>query len=176
LFPLTADASIIARLRPAETSQMEIDTIPRERVMLLIQQGKLPGQPLVGIECAVCDLPVSADQSEMQVEFLRDHGAEVLEVFHFHVRCFAKGDRDRLDAVPAARRKRGRSKRKRVHCRCLPSGPLVRHRRCQGPPVSGSFLSFQIRGPPCPRRGLSMAVRLLRGEPEGQAGGDARCR
>jgi hypothetical protein len=31
----------------------------------------------------------------MQVEFLRDHGAEVLEVFPFHVRCFAAWELER---------------------------------------------------------------------------------
>jgi hypothetical protein len=75
----------------------------RERAQAHLQSGKLPnisprrvwGGPGVGVECVVCDLPVSADQSEMQVEFLRNHGAEVLEVFHFHARCFAAWELER---------------------------------------------------------------------------------
>jgi hypothetical protein len=43
----------------------------------------------------VCELPVSAEQIEMQVEFLRDHEAELPEVFHVHSRCFAAWELER---------------------------------------------------------------------------------
>ena len=69
----------------------------REQARAHLQSGKLPneaprrvwGGPGVGTECGVCDLAVRPDQSEVEVQFFRDHGAEVFEVLHFHIVCFA---------------------------------------------------------------------------------------
>jgi hypothetical protein len=79
----------------------------REQAREHLESGKLPdmsprrvwGGPGVGNECGVCDLAVTEDQSEMQVEFLRDHGAEVLQIFHFHLRCFAAWELERSGAA-----------------------------------------------------------------------------
>jgi hypothetical protein len=73
------------------------DTILRERVTLLIQQGKLPSQlpqrawggPGVNATCAVCDRPIPKTELELEVEFVRGPGAPGLDVFHVHTKCYA---------------------------------------------------------------------------------------
>jgi hypothetical protein len=75
----------------------------RDQARAHLQSGKLPnhcprrvwGGPGAGLECAVCELPVSPEQVEMQVEFLRDHDVELPEVFHVHSRCFAAWELER---------------------------------------------------------------------------------
>jgi hypothetical protein len=70
-----------------------------------LSTGKLPnieprrvwGGPGIGVECSVCELPVGADQSEMQIEFSRDH-VPILDIFHFHIRCFAVWELERNNA------------------------------------------------------------------------------
>jgi hypothetical protein len=52
----------------------------REQARAAIQSGKLPsrppdrtwGGPGVGAACAVCDLPVTKDQLEFEIQFVRD--------------------------------------------------------------------------------------------------------
>jgi hypothetical protein len=56
------------------------------------------GGPRIGTECAVCDFAVPEDQGEVEVQFLRNHGAEMLEVYHFHVRCSAARELERTKA------------------------------------------------------------------------------
>jgi len=70
----------------------------RDIARLFLRSGRLPstaprriwGGPGVGIECRLCELPVTAAQQETQVEIVEDQGMpDVLRVFHFHLRCFA---------------------------------------------------------------------------------------
>jgi hypothetical protein len=73
------------------------ETILRERVTLLIHQGKLPrqsphriwGGPGVDVACAVCDRPIPKTELELEVEFRRGAGVPGLDVLHVHTRCYA---------------------------------------------------------------------------------------
>lgn len=52
----------------------------------------------LGLLCGVCDLPVAADQSELQVEFADDHqDAPMLHALHLHTVCFAIWELERTD-------------------------------------------------------------------------------
>jgi hypothetical protein len=59
-----------------------------------VRQGKLParrpdrmwGGPGVGAPCTICELAVTGNELEFEVEFDTPGG---LEQFHVHVRCFA---------------------------------------------------------------------------------------
>ena len=55
------------------------------------------GGPGVGLTCGVCELPVTVDQSELQVEFSDGYGAPMLEVLHLHPVCFALWELERTD-------------------------------------------------------------------------------
>jgi hypothetical protein len=62
---------------------MPDEGIARERARAAIQAGKIPlrcpdrvwGGPGVGAPCAVCDLPITRDQREFEIEFERSGGA-----------------------------------------------------------------------------------------------------
>jgi hypothetical protein len=43
----------------------------------------------IGIACAVCELPMTKEQLDMQTEFARDGDNPGPDTFHAHVRCFA---------------------------------------------------------------------------------------
>jgi hypothetical protein len=60
----------------------------------------------LGLLCDVCDLPVTADQSELQVEFADDHqDAPMLRALHLHTVCFAIWELERTDGPgPSAER------------------------------------------------------------------------
>ena len=76
---------------------MPDEPLLRERARAAIQNGKLPacrpdrtwGGPGVGAACAVCELPVTKDQLEFEIQFARDGDNPGLDKFHVHVRCFA---------------------------------------------------------------------------------------
>jgi hypothetical protein len=75
----------------------------REQARAAIQSGKLPsrppdrtwGGPGVGAACAVCDLPVTKDQLEFEIQFARDGDSPGLDKFHVHIRCFAAWEFER---------------------------------------------------------------------------------
>ncbi len=75
----------------------------REQARAAIQSGKLPsrppdrtwGGPGVGAACAVCDLPVTKDQLEFEIQFVRDGDNPGLDKFHVHIRCFAAWEFER---------------------------------------------------------------------------------
>ena len=75
----------------------------REQARAAIQSGKLPsrppdrtwGGPGVGAACAVCDLPVTKDQLEFEIQFARDGDNPGLDKFHVHIRCFAAWEFER---------------------------------------------------------------------------------
>jgi hypothetical protein len=69
----------------------------RERARAAVEKGNLPDRPPertwgglgVGARCAVCELPVTKDQMEIEVEFTHDGSAPGLDKYHLHVLCFA---------------------------------------------------------------------------------------
>ena len=81
----------------------------RERARAAIQSGKIPsrspdrtwGGPGVKATCTICNLPVTKDQLEMQVEFARDEEPYGLDRFHVHIRCFAAWEFERNKSRPS---------------------------------------------------------------------------
>ena len=79
------------------------DEALREKARAVVQSGKLParapdrtwGGSGVGALCAVCDLPVTMDEKELEIEFLRDGSNPGLDKFHFHIRCLAAWEFER---------------------------------------------------------------------------------
>ena len=75
----------------------------RERARAAVENGKLPcrrpdrtwGGPGVGVECAVCDKPVTKDEMEFEIEFSHDGSSPGLDKFHVHIRCFAAWELER---------------------------------------------------------------------------------
>jgi hypothetical protein len=69
----------------------------REKARQILRDGKLPnrrpdrtwGGPGVGARCSVCDLPVTPDQLEFEIQFARDGDNPGLDKYHVHIQCFA---------------------------------------------------------------------------------------
>jgi len=85
---------------------MPDEAILREKVRVVIQTGKLPsrppdrtwGGPGVGATCTVCELPVTTQEMEFEIQFARDakQGLEAgLDKYHVHIRCFAAWEFER---------------------------------------------------------------------------------
>jgi hypothetical protein len=82
---------------------MPDEQVLREKARAVIQAGKLPsrrpdrtwGGPGVGAPCAICDLPVTSDELEFEIQFARDGDNPGLDKFHVHVRCFAAWEFER---------------------------------------------------------------------------------
>jgi hypothetical protein len=78
----------------------------REKARAAIKAGKLPttrpdrtwGGPGVGAPCVVCDLPVTKDQLEFEIQFSHDGDNPGLDRYHVHVRCFAAWEFERTKA------------------------------------------------------------------------------
>ena len=78
----------------------------REKARAVVQAGKIPsrapdrtwGGPGVGAPCSVCDLPVSKDEKEFEIQFARDGDNPGLDKFHVHIRCFAAWEFERRHA------------------------------------------------------------------------------
>jgi hypothetical protein len=78
----------------------------RAKARSVVRQGKLPrrnpdrtwGGPGVGATCAVCDLPVTKNEMEFEIQFSHDGGNPGLDKFHVHVRCFAAWEFERQTA------------------------------------------------------------------------------
>jgi hypothetical protein len=83
--------------------QMPDEEILREKARTVVRSGKLParrpdrtwGGPGVGAQCAVCDLPVTKDELEFEIQFARDGDSPGLDKFHVHIRCFAAWEFER---------------------------------------------------------------------------------
>jgi hypothetical protein len=99
-------------LRPSRLSNVE-PTMPdepilREKARATVQSGKLPGRPPdrtwggpgVGAACTICEMPVTKDEMEFEIQFARDGGNPGLDKFHVHVRCFAAWEFERKWATP----------------------------------------------------------------------------
>ena len=75
----------------------------REKAITAIRNGKLParrpdrtwGGPGVGAPCAVCELPVTKDELEFEIQFAHDGDNPGLDRFHVHIRCFAAWELER---------------------------------------------------------------------------------
>jgi hypothetical protein len=75
----------------------------RAKVREVLQAGKLPnrrpdrtwGGPGVGGACTVCDMPVTKDEKEFEIEFSHDGSNPGLDKFHVHIRCFAAWEFER---------------------------------------------------------------------------------
>jgi len=79
----------------------------RAKVREVLQAGKLPnrrpdrtwGGPGVGAPCTVCDLPVTKDEMEFEIEFSHDGSNPGLDKFHVHIRCFAAWEFERTNGT-----------------------------------------------------------------------------
>ncbi len=69
-----------------------------DRTLPLTTPRRVWGGPGLGLECGICELPVTAEQSELQVEFADNHhDAPMLQVLHLHTVCFAIWELERTD-------------------------------------------------------------------------------
>ena len=82
---------------------MPDEKILREKARAAIKAGKVPsirpdrtwGGPGVGAPCVVCDLPVTKDQLEFEIQFSHNGDNPGLDKYHVHVRCFAAWEFER---------------------------------------------------------------------------------
>ena len=78
----------------------------REQARAAVRDGKLPsrrpdrvwGGPGIGATCAVCALPVSKEENEIEIEFAYNGDHQGLDKFHVHIRCFAASEFERQRA------------------------------------------------------------------------------
>jgi hypothetical protein len=68
-----------------------------DRTLPRATPSRIWGGPGLGLTCGVCELPVTADQSELQVELFDGYEAPMLEVLHLHTVCFALWELERTD-------------------------------------------------------------------------------
>ena len=79
------------------------ETILREKARAVVLSGKLParrpdrtwGGPGVGALCSVCQLPVTKDELEFEIQFAHDGDNPGLDKFHVHICCFAAWELER---------------------------------------------------------------------------------
>jgi hypothetical protein len=84
----------------------------RAKARAVVDSGKLParrpdrtwGGPGVGAVCAVCDLPVTKDEMEFEIQSARDGDNPGLDKYHVHIRCFAAWEFERRGFEPQTRR------------------------------------------------------------------------
>ena len=85
---------------------MADEAVLRAQAREAVRNGKLPsrrpdrtwGGPGVGARCTVCELPVTKDEMEFEIQFARDSDSPGLDKFHVHVRCFAAWEFERKTA------------------------------------------------------------------------------
>ena len=69
----------------------------REKARSVIQAGMMPnrhpdrmwGGPGAGVDCTICRAPVKRDETEFEIEFVRDGDGAGSENYHLHIQCFA---------------------------------------------------------------------------------------
>ena len=84
---------------------MPDEVLLRVRARAAIQDGKLPsrrpdrtwGGPGVGALCAVCEMPVTNNELEFEIQFAHDGDNPGLDKFHLHLRCFAAWEFERTN-------------------------------------------------------------------------------
>ena len=82
---------------------MPDEAILREKAREALYSCRMPTSPPdrtwgghgVGISCSVCELPITDDQLEFEIEFSRDGDTPGLGAFHVHLRCFAAWEFER---------------------------------------------------------------------------------
>jgi hypothetical protein len=89
---------------------MPDEPLLRAKARAAIENGKLPsrtpdrtwGGPGVGALCTLCELPVTKDQMEFELQFAHDAGnlEAGLDKYHVHIRCFAAWEFARRAAQP----------------------------------------------------------------------------
>lgn len=52
----------------------------------------------IGAACTICDLPVTKQEMEFEMEFAPDGDNPGLDKYHVHIRCFAAWEFERLSA------------------------------------------------------------------------------
>lgn len=75
----------------------------REQARDAITNGKLParkadrtwGGPGEGLECSVCQRPVTKSEMEFEIQFAHDGDSPGIDKYHVHVRCFAAWEFER---------------------------------------------------------------------------------
>jgi hypothetical protein len=78
------------------------DPILREKARAAVQSGRLPARSPdrtwggygVGVKCAICELPVTKQEAEFEIEYGEGHHPGI-DTFHVHVRCFAAWEFER---------------------------------------------------------------------------------
>jgi hypothetical protein len=99
-------AAVLRRWRVfgvAKMPDIPDEAVIREKAKTVVLNGKLParrpdrtwGGPGVGAPCIVCELPVTKDQLEFEIQFARDGDNPGLDKFHIHIRCFAAWEFER---------------------------------------------------------------------------------
>jgi hypothetical protein len=87
---------------------MPDEQILREKARTVIQNRKLPARPPdrtwgcgrgVGAACSVCELPVTRDELEFEIEFVHDGENPRLDRFRLHTQCFAVWEMERKTAL-----------------------------------------------------------------------------
>ena len=82
------------------------EVVLREKARAAIKAGRMPaklhqrtwGGPGTGGPCSVCDLPVTKDQPEFEIEFTTNGVASSVGTFRLHARCFAAWEVERTKA------------------------------------------------------------------------------
>lgn len=86
---------------------MSDESVLREKAREVIQAGTLPnrfpertwGGPGVGADCTICNVPVTRDELEFEIEFANNGNEETPGTHHVHIRCFAIWDQERRSPV-----------------------------------------------------------------------------
>jgi hypothetical protein len=84
-------------------SQMPDEQALRAKARAAVRNGKLPsrrpdrtwGGHGVGATCTICELPVTKDQMEFEIQFARDGDNPGLDKYHVHIRGFAAREFER---------------------------------------------------------------------------------
>lgn len=74
----------------------------RDETLPLVKPNRTWGGPGAGLECTVCELQITTDQIELEVQFVRE-GMPAPDVFHFHLACFSAWELERGLLVRASR-------------------------------------------------------------------------
>ena len=89
-------------MRLLESRQMDEQQL-RAKAREVLKAGKVPdrrpdrtwGGHGVGATCVVCDLAVTPQQMEFEIQFARDGDNPGLDKFHVHIRCYAAWEFER---------------------------------------------------------------------------------
>ena len=85
---------------------MSDETALRARARVAINKETIPtrppdrvwGGPGIGGECVICNLPVSAREMELEMQFACEDGVPQLVAYRVHLACFAAWELERSQA------------------------------------------------------------------------------